>query len=348
MFKKQVLVLAMMALASGAALADNEAEISQDSTAAQSLATIEQNTLGDNAVTGQLTGSYGQVIQSNTVQSTAQLYQSADPANDAAILDVSAGTPTSVSILAQTVTLPVDPLAYVAQMGVLGSTATNVGVVAQFNTVNAQASILQLTGAEDTTFAAGIIYSTGVGLVNGGNAASGDVSTGGAIPLGITAAPATTVTYAAGANTYADTFLTTAVTIGTGAGGGANTNNLAVIDQGDVPVDRAGNILDGGANSWNVGGIASYDDQSQIIQSGVGNTAVAIQAGDAQVSSIYQDGLNNDAYIVQFGNAGIASGANDTTADPLSNFAAIVQLASADVATIEQGGTQNTAYILQH
>jgi len=345
MFKKQVLVLAMLAI-SGAAFADNEAEISQDATAASSLATIEQNTLGNNAVTGQLTGSYGQIIQSNTITSTAQVYQGADPANDTSVLDVSAGAPTSQSILAQALTLPVDPLAYVSQAGALGNSMTNVAVISQFNSVNAQASILQMTGAEDTTFAAGLVYMPGVVNSNGAQA-SGDVSTGGTA-LGITAGPATTVTYAAGANTYADTFMTTAVTVGAGAGAGANNGNVAVIDMGDTPNDRAGNALDGGANAWNVGGVASYDDQAQIIQSGSGQTATIIQAGDAQMASVYQDGLNNDAYIVQFGQAGVATGANDTTADPLSNFAAVVQLATADVATIEQGGTANVAYILQH
>jgi len=347
MFKKQVLVLAMLAI-SGAAFADNEAEISQDGKATASLATIVQDTLGDNAVTGQLTGNYGQIIQSGTAQSSAQLYQGNDPANDTAVLDVSAGAPTSQSILsAVAVTLPVDPLAYVSVSA--ASSTNSAAVIAQFASVNTQASILQLTGGEDLSVGgtSTIVYMAGVANSNG-NAASGDINSG-STALAIAAAPNTAVTYSAGANTYQDSFMSAALTVGAGVGGGVNNGNLAVINQGSTPADRAGNDLSGlgGGTAWTAG-TASYDSESQIIQSGVGNTAVALQAGDAQMSSIYQDGLNNDAYIVQFGQEGVAAGANDTTADPLSNFAAIVQLATADVATIYQGGTSNTAYILQH
>jgi uncharacterized protein YdeI (BOF family) len=349
MFKKQVLVLAMLAVSS-AAFADNEAEISQDTTTATSLATVEQNTLGDNTTTDQLTGSYGQVIQNATLESTGQIYQSADPADDASVFDLSAGTPDSLSILAQNIVLPLDAqtTAFVSRMGSLGNSANNVAVIGQYGTDNGVASILQLTGAEDTASVSAIVYLPGVGN-SLGNQTSGDITTDN--PLGLTSGPATTIAFGAADNEYQDNFLVNPIVIGTGlgAGGSVNTNNLAVVDQGDLPLDRDGNELDDGSVTYGLGsGTIAYDDVAQVIQSGVGNTGVIIQAGDAQMASIYQDGLQNDAYIVQFGNQGAASGANDTTADALSNFAAVVQLASADVATIEQGGTQNTAYVLQY
>lgn len=338
MFKKHMLVLAVVALSSGAAFADNEAEISQDGTTDSSLATIEQNSLSDSQ--GTLNGNYGQSIQSATIGSSSQIFQGSDPASNTSLLDVSGGAPTSQSILAQTVTLPVDPLGYASQISAAGNSANSVAVVAQFNTTNATASIMQLSGAEDLTFASGITYLPGV--VDTAGTASGSLTTS------ATAAGTTLSWGTSGASTYTDTFLGQTLTIGAGTGGGLNDGNIAVVDQGDTPNDRSGNPLDGGANTWGAGGLASYDDVAQIVQSGENQTAVIVQAGDAQLASIYQDGLQNDAYIVQFGQPGVAQGAADTTADGAANFAAIVQLATADVATIEQGGTSNTAYILQH
>lgn len=330
MFKKQYLALAVLAMTSGAALADNEAYISQDVTTDSATATVEQIGSGQ----GALTDNFASITQEATISngtngSTAQVFQGAVD-TQTGVFDSSATSLTSTSVAAQAVTLPVTTTT--AQFAGHGTALTNVAYVAQFVGAGVKAQIVQTGGA----------ITPDVQLGNDGTA--GQFGLAAAVNTVATSVFTLDTVATAGSALYNDTFLTaSAVTLpalGSGVGAGANNSNLAVVDQGDLVVARDGTTdISNGAFAKSAG---LFDSIASVAQAGANNSAVLLQGGDAQVASIYQDGNLNDAWIAQVGNV---TGATGSTA---GSFAAVVQLAAADVATIYQAGTNNTAYIIQH
>jgi len=98
MFKKHVLAIAVMAMTSGVAFAENEAVISQINDPATSTATVEQVYADGNT-------NYGQIIQDATTSDgvifNAVVYQGA--ASDVGAVDPTA--PAAVSVLATAIDL---------------------------------------------------------------------------------------------------------------------------------------------------------------------------------------------------------------------------------------------------
>jgi len=310
MFKKNLLAVAVLAMTSSVALADNEAYISQgDDTGTASVATVEQ-IYNDVA-----TAHYGVIIQNVTDTSNSMVYQG---------LSDSAGTVGTVDPTAPTLTTPlattIDPTvaAFVDIAGTpyepLTAAVTNFALIKQDGAANAFATVLQVTGDE---------------IADLDNANDNFANAGALIVL---ADPISGNNIGIDAGVLTDGF----VEIEPGAVSGttdANTGNIAVIAQGAGDMlDRAGNALGLGAQ-----GDASDGELALIVQMGTGNMAQILQTGDAQLAAIIQDNESNDAYIAQYAGTGNTAVITQTA---LADIATIYQSGDANTARIYQHEAQ--------
>ncbi|MDO8415843.1 MAG: hypothetical protein Q7S87_06485 [Agitococcus sp.] len=310
MFKKHVLAIAVMAMTSGVAFAENEAIISQVNDPATSTATVEQVYVDGNT-------NYGQIIQDATTSDgvifNAVVYQGIS--SDVGAVDPTA--PTAVNVLGTSIDLALaawvdaGPVAYAP----LTATVANFAYVKQDTTDASRAMIVQtsvddasLFASANTLFANDLIQSNvtlalDVGLSDGGGLSDG---TNDLIAAGVPSA-----IFLANVDDTA-----------------ANVGNIAAISQGSEVVDRDGNVLGGAQND---GGI---DEAAIIVQLGSDNIAQILQAGDTQFAAIIQADIGNDAFVAQY---------SGTT-----NTATIVQVAINDLATVYQSGDGNVATINQY
>jgi len=266
MFKKNLLAVAVLAMTSGVAIADNEAYISQnDDASTASVATVEQ-VYSDAASTN-----FGRITQNVTDTSTATVYQGlTDTAGSAGTVDPTAPTLTTplATAIDPTINAYVDaaPTPYEP----LTAAVTNFALIKQDGAANAIATVYQVTGDEVAD-----IDNAGIASMTN--------------PAG------NTVGIDAGVLTDGTVEIQPGVVSGTTD---ANTGNIAAIAQGAEVIDRAGNVL-GGAQ-----GDATDGEIALIVQMGTGNMAQIMQTGDTQFAAIIQDDTNNDAYIAQYGGAG--------------------------------------------
>lgn len=309
MFKKHVLAVAVMALTSGVAFAENEAIISQINDPATSTATVEQVYADGNT-------NYGQIIQDATTSDgvifNAVVYQGA--ASDVGLVDPTA--PAAVSVIGTAIDLALPswvdagPVVYAP----LTATVANFAYVKQDTTDASKAMIVQtsvddaaLFATASTLFANDLMQSNvtltlDVGLTDGGTLSDG---TNELISAGVAGAILANV---------ADTT--------------ANVGNMAAISQGSEVVERGGAVLGGAQND------GGADDTALIVQLGSDNIAQILQSGETQFAAIIQADSGNDAYVAQY---------SGTT-----NTATVVQVAVNDLATVYQSGDGNVATINQY
>ncbi len=302
MFKKHVLAIAVMAITSGVAFAENEAVISQVNDPAASTATIEQIYADGNT-------NYGQIIQdaatSDGVIVNAVVYQGAasdvgaiDPTGPAATNAAATAIDTALAAYSDT-----GPVAY----GALTAAVANFALVKQDTTDAAKAMIVQLSvddaaafATASTLFAADLVQdnatlATTVGLSDGGALTDG---TNDLVPL-----------------------------LATVADSAANVGNIAAISQGSAVVERGGAVLGGAQND------GGADNVALIIQLGSDNIAQIQQSGEAQFAAVIQADSGNDAFVAQY------SGTTNTATVvqvAVNDTATVYQSGEGNVATISQ------------
>ncbi len=308
MFKKHVLAVAVMAMTSGIAFAENEAIVSQVNDPATSTATIEQIYADGNV-------NYGQILQdaatSDGVINNAVVYQGA--ASDAGAIDPTAPTATNASATAIDLAAPtwVDagPVAYAP----LNAAVANFAYIKQDSTDASKAMIAQLSIDDASAFAtASTLFATDLTQDNTTLATTVGLADAGTLSDGTNELISAGVASAILAN--ADTT--------------ANVDNVAAISQGSEVLDRSGTVLGGAQNDG--GG----DDTAIIFQLGASNFAQIQQSGDSQFAAIIQADAGNDAYVAQYSGS--------------ANTATVVQVAVNDLATVYQSGDSNVATINQH
>ncbi|MDO9179882.1 MAG: hypothetical protein Q7U16_16410 [Agitococcus sp.] len=269
MFKKHVLAVAVMAMTSGVAFADNEAIVEQVNDPTASTATIEQMYIDANV-------SYGQVIQDaatgDGVLPNAVIYQGA--ASDVGSLNPTApaalnGTEIDLSLDAW---LDNSPAPYAA----VNTVVSNFAYIKQDTTEASQAMIVQLSLDDASAFAtASTLFANDLVLGTPGLADGGSLSDGvnDLIAAGVPASP------------FFDNVADSA----------ANNNNIAAISQGSEVIDRNGDTLGGAAATGGTG------DLALIVQMGSDNIAQVLQTGDGpQVATVIQADSGNDAYVAQY------------------------------------------------
>jgi hypothetical protein len=302
MFKKHALAVAVLALTSGIAFAENEAVISQINDPATSVATVEQIYADANA-------NYGQILQDAATGDgatvNAVIYQGA--ASDVGAVDPTAPTATNAAATSIDLTLPgwVDagPVPYAP----LTAVVSNFGYIKQDTTDSATATIVQLSvddaaafATASTLIASDLIASNptlgvDVGLTDGGGLTDGTND--------ITAL------------------------LGSVADSASNQDNIAAISQGSEVVARDGTVLGGAQNDGGSGQVAF------IIQLGSANIAQVLQSGDEQFAAVIQADSGNDAFIAQYGG-------NNNSATvvqvAINDTATVYQSGDSNIATISQ------------
>lgn len=302
MFKKHVLAIAVMAITSGVAFAENEAIISQVNDPATSTATIEQIYADGNT-------NYGQILQdaatSDGVIFNAVVYQGA--ASDVGAVDPTAPTATNVigtSIdLATPAWVDAGPVPYAP----LTAAVANFAYVKQDTTDASKAMIVQLSVDDAAAFAtASTLFANDLVQDNATLATTVGLSDGGGLTDG----------------TNDITLLLTNV-----ADSAANVGNIAAISQGSEVVERGGAVLGGAQND------GGADNTALIIQLGSDNIAQVLQSGEAQFAAVIQADSGNDAYIAQY------SGATNTATVvqvAVNDIATVYQSGEGNIATINQ------------
>lgn len=310
MFKKHVLAVAVMAMTSGVAFAENEAVISQINDPATSTATVEQVYADGNT-------NYGQIIQDATTSDglifNAVVYQGI--ASDVGAVDPTA--PTAVSILGTAIDLALPswvdagPVVYAP----LTATVANFAYVKQDTTDASKAMIVQLSVDDAAVFAtANTLFANDLIQSNATLALDVGLSDGGGLSDGTNDLIAAGVPSAIFLANIADT--------------AANVGNMAAISQGSEVVERGGAVLGGAQND------GGADDTALIVQLGSDNIAQILQSGEGQFAAIIQADSGNDAYVAQYSGA--------------TNTATVVQVAVNDLATVYQSGEGNVATINQY
>jgi hypothetical protein len=309
MFKKHVLAIAVMAITSGVAFAENEAVISQINDPATSTATVEQVYADGNT-------NYGQIIQdaatSDGVIFNAVVFQGA--ASDVGAVDPTA--PTAVSVLGTAIDLALPswvdagPVVYAP----LTAAVANFAYVKQDTTDASKAMIVQISVDDAALFAtASTLFANDLMQTNATLALDVGLTDGGTLSDGTNELISAGVANAILAN-VADT--------------AANVGNMAAISQGSEVVERGGAVLGGAQND------GGADDTALIVQLGSDNIAQILQSGEGQFAAIIQADSGNDAYVAQYSGA--------------TNTATVVQVAVNDLATVYQSGEGNVATINQY
>jgi hypothetical protein len=302
MFKKHVLAIAVMAITSGVAFAENEAIISQVNDPATSTATIEQIYADGNT-------NYGQILQdaatSDGVISNAVVYQGA--ASDVGAVDPTAPTATNTIATAIDLATPAWVDAGPVPYAPLTAAVANFAYVKQDSTDASKAMIAQLSVDDAAAFAtASTLFANDLVQENATLATTVGLSDGGGLTDG----------------TNDITLLLTNVTDST-----ANVGNIAAISQGSQVVERGGAVLGGAQND------GGADNAALIIQLGSDNIAQIMQSGDTQFAAVIQADSGNDAFVAQY------SGANNTATVvqvAVNDIATVYQSGDGNVATISQ------------
>lgn len=301
MFKKSVLAVAVMAMTSGVAFAE-EAYITQYLDPTTSTAVIEQRFV-DGSV------NYGAILQEATtgdgVALNAVIFQGLS--SDAGAIDPTAPESTvSGTAIDLTVTAYVDggPSVYEP----INAAVANFAYIKQDTTETSQAVIAQLSLDDASVFDSTLTMFQAELALNG---------------IGLT--DIGTLSYD-GTNNLIDAGVASAIFDNVDDSAG-NANNIAAISQGSEALDRNGEVLGGAANTGGVNNLAL------IIQMGSDNIAQVMQSGDGpQVATVIQADLGNDAFVAQVGDTNTAT----VLQAAVNGVATVYQTGTGNIASVFQ------------